>query len=329
MTTSWARSSAGRSSGSRPKRDSRRATRSRKCPGRPRRRWRGGRTLTKTELHEELRQRVNADLMPWCRGCKSHHVAPMLWRYATISVGAGLDSERRYRAAKPGRAPAGARGGRALPSLLRALDAECLRGLGRRRQTSRRASVEPRRRRPGGGAGGQAHRLAAQSRPSRARVACRGGRNPPDPAGGPVPPEAEPPVARTGCGASQTAVQAGGKPGRGASARAAGGPVAGEGKGEEGRGERREARADRASRSRGRGSARGSRTRRLGGGPDRGAEPSVRRGLDVGRQLAGCAVRNPDSHDVAHREHARHAVPVDHHEMPEAAADHRLGRPLE
>ena len=68
----------------------------------------GGRTLTKTELHEELRQRVNTDVMPWCRGCKSHHVAPMLWRYATVSAGAGLDSERRYRAAKPGRTPAGA-----------------------------------------------------------------------------------------------------------------------------------------------------------------------------------------------------------------------------
>src|SRR5829696_5045977 len=51
-----------------------------------------GRTLDKNELHEELRQRVSADLMPWCRGCASHHVAPMLWRYvedelAEVSVG--------------------------------------------------------------------------------------------------------------------------------------------------------------------------------------------------------------------------------------------------
>jgi hypothetical protein len=61
-----------------------------------------GRTLDKNELHEELRQRVRADLMPWCQGCKSHHVAPMLWRYATVQAGVRLDSERRYRMGEPG-----------------------------------------------------------------------------------------------------------------------------------------------------------------------------------------------------------------------------------
>jgi hypothetical protein len=64
-----------------------------------------GRTLDKTELHEELRRRVSADLMPWCRGCQSHHVAPMLWRYATVKAGVRLDSERRYRRAEPGPTP--------------------------------------------------------------------------------------------------------------------------------------------------------------------------------------------------------------------------------
>ena len=68
----------------------------------------GGRALSKNELHEELRRRVNEDLMPWCRGCKSHHVAPMLWRYGTIQAGARLDSKRRYLLGKPGRAPAAA-----------------------------------------------------------------------------------------------------------------------------------------------------------------------------------------------------------------------------
>jgi hypothetical protein len=66
----------------------------------------GGRALSKNELHEELRRRVKQDLMPWCRGCKSHHVAPMLWRYGTIQAGVRLDSQRRYRLGKPGRAPA-------------------------------------------------------------------------------------------------------------------------------------------------------------------------------------------------------------------------------
>lgn len=66
----------------------------------------GGRALSKNGLHDELRQRVDADLMPWCKGCKSHHVAPMLWRYGTVKAGVRLDSERRYVLGKPGRAPA-------------------------------------------------------------------------------------------------------------------------------------------------------------------------------------------------------------------------------
>jgi hypothetical protein len=64
-----------------------------------------GRRLDKNELHEELRQRVRADLMPWCRGCQSHHVAPMLWRYATVEAGIRLDSERRYLRSEPAPAP--------------------------------------------------------------------------------------------------------------------------------------------------------------------------------------------------------------------------------
>ena len=66
----------------------------------------GGRKLDKNELHEELRGSVGADLMPWCRGCGSYHVAPMLWRYATVKAGVRLDSQRRYTLAKPGRTPA-------------------------------------------------------------------------------------------------------------------------------------------------------------------------------------------------------------------------------
>jgi hypothetical protein len=64
-----------------------------------------GRELDKNELHAELRKRVRAELMPWCRGCGSHHVAPMLWRYATVKAGVRLTSERHYRLAKPGRTP--------------------------------------------------------------------------------------------------------------------------------------------------------------------------------------------------------------------------------
>jgi Winged helix DNA-binding domain len=65
----------------------------------------GGRALSKNELHDEYRGRVNEDLMPWCKGCKSHHVASMLWRYAVVEAGARLDFERRYLLAKRGRTP--------------------------------------------------------------------------------------------------------------------------------------------------------------------------------------------------------------------------------
>ena len=64
-----------------------------------------GRVLDKNQLHEELRSHVRADLLPWCRNCQSHHVAPMLWRYATVKAGVRLDSRRRYLLAEPGRAP--------------------------------------------------------------------------------------------------------------------------------------------------------------------------------------------------------------------------------
>ena len=58
--------------------------------------------LDKNDLHEEFRARVRAELLPWCRGCQSHHVAPMLWRYALVELGARRDSERRYLIGDPG-----------------------------------------------------------------------------------------------------------------------------------------------------------------------------------------------------------------------------------
>jgi hypothetical protein len=64
------------------------------------------RALDKNELHQALRERVRDELLPWCRGCQSHHVAPMMWRYATVKAGARLDSQRRYRSGEPGPAPA-------------------------------------------------------------------------------------------------------------------------------------------------------------------------------------------------------------------------------
>jgi hypothetical protein len=61
--------------------------------------------LDKNGLHEELRSRVRDELLPWCKGCKSHHVAPMLWRFALIKAGARCDSQRRYLLGDPGDSP--------------------------------------------------------------------------------------------------------------------------------------------------------------------------------------------------------------------------------
>jgi len=63
----------------------------------------GGRRLDRTGLHDGLRERVREELLPWCKGCESHHVSPMLWRYAGVEAGMRMDSERRFRAGRPGR----------------------------------------------------------------------------------------------------------------------------------------------------------------------------------------------------------------------------------
>ena len=68
----------------------------------------GGVALDKNALHDALRERVRPALLPWCPGCKSHHVAGNLWRYGTRQVGAVLDAERRYVLRRRGRAPAAA-----------------------------------------------------------------------------------------------------------------------------------------------------------------------------------------------------------------------------
>jgi hypothetical protein len=64
-----------------------------------------GGALDKNQLHQALRERVRDELLPWCRGCESHHVAPMMWRYATVKAGVRLDAQRRYTRGVPGPPP--------------------------------------------------------------------------------------------------------------------------------------------------------------------------------------------------------------------------------
>ena len=64
-----------------------------------------GRALGKDELHEAMRGFVRVELLPWCRGCESHHVAPMLWRYGGVMAGMRCDSNRRFLLGCPGVSP--------------------------------------------------------------------------------------------------------------------------------------------------------------------------------------------------------------------------------
>jgi hypothetical protein len=36
--------------------------------------------LGRDDFHQALRERLPEELLPWCRGCQSHHVRPSLWR---------------------------------------------------------------------------------------------------------------------------------------------------------------------------------------------------------------------------------------------------------
>ena len=80
------------------------------------------------------------------------------------------------------------------------------------------------------------------ARTARARVPAGRGGHPPDPAGRPVPAEAQPPAARPGRRAAQAAVPARREPRRGAAGRPPGRPVAGQGEGAKGGAHRRDAR---------------------------------------------------------------------------------------
>ncbi|MBO9532785.1 MAG: AlkZ family DNA glycosylase [Solirubrobacteraceae bacterium] len=63
------------------------------------------RQLSRDELHEQMRHHVRDELLPWCERCRSHHVPPLLWRFATAMAGVRLDSQRRYRVAQPADPP--------------------------------------------------------------------------------------------------------------------------------------------------------------------------------------------------------------------------------
>jgi hypothetical protein len=52
--------------------------------------------LERDDFHQALRERLPPELLWWCRGCRSHHVHPLLWR-ATGVMGVLAVAERRGR----------------------------------------------------------------------------------------------------------------------------------------------------------------------------------------------------------------------------------------
>ena len=157
----------------------------------------GGRALSKVELHEELRERVGDDLKPWCKGCQSHHVAPMLWRYATVKAGARLDSERRYVAgqARSQRRPPPRRSAASCTSTARPRAADFAEWTGVAKPHAERlwAEVE-------GDLDevsvGKRRAWALRDDARGARLAAGGRGHPPDPTGRSLSAEAQPPAAR-------------------------------------------------------------------------------------------------------------------------------------
>jgi hypothetical protein len=75
-----------------------------------------GGPLERDDFHQALRERLPAELLPWCRGCQSHHVNPSLWR-ATGIRGVLAVAERRGRVTVFG-APPKPRGVKAAPAEL-------------------------------------------------------------------------------------------------------------------------------------------------------------------------------------------------------------------
>ena len=106
--------------------------------------------LDRDAFHQAMRERLPDGLLPWCRGCQSHHVRPGFWR----ALGPLEVTEMPEKATWAPRRPAGhaARGGArraraALPARLRAGDALAARVAGADRGLARQAPVRGDRRR--------------------------------------------------------------------------------------------------------------------------------------------------------------------------------------
>lgn len=63
-----------------------------------------GGPLDRDDFHQALRERLPGPLLPWCRGCKSHHVRPGFWRTLGPLAVTEMPAKATYALAKPPRA---------------------------------------------------------------------------------------------------------------------------------------------------------------------------------------------------------------------------------
>ena len=212
--------------------------------GDPRRRSRAAAASTAPGLHDGLRERVRDELLPWCKGCQSNHVSPMLWRYAGVAAGMRMDSERRFRAGRPGRRRKRADLARAYLRFYGPAEVKGFADWARPGAGAGPAALGRDRRRAGGGRVEGRQGLDRRGRPPRARLAAAGLGHAPDPAARPVPAAGRPRDARARCRGAQAALPRRREPRRRAARRRPGGDVEGEGR------PRRPARRSRSSASR-------------------------------------------------------------------------------
>jgi hypothetical protein len=193
-----------------------------------------GRALDKNELHEELRERVRDELKPWCQGCGSYHVAPMLWRYGTVKAGVRLDSGRRYTIGKPGREPAASEAVRRFLGFYGpAKPADFADWAGLAKPHAQRLWDEVAGDLTEVQVGKSNGWLVKEDMTALDSPPAAEG-HPPDPAGRPLPAATQPPAADPRQGAAQAAVPPDSEPRSRARPRTPGRPVEGEGEGQEG-----------------------------------------------------------------------------------------------
>lgn len=61
--------------------------------------------LERDPFHQALRERVPDALLPWCRGCRSHHVGPGYWRTLGLLGVTWMPAKATYAPAEPSPMP--------------------------------------------------------------------------------------------------------------------------------------------------------------------------------------------------------------------------------